>query len=148
MAFITLEDLTGSVEIIVFPRKYEEYQKYLQEDARLFVEGRAAAEENKDSRVICEKIWSFDEVPRDIWIQFETKEDFTQKEALLRKLIHDSDGKDEIVIYLRQPKAVRRMGPALSIDANETLLEELKQHFGAENVKLTARVSKRQGGNR
>ena len=143
MAFITLEDLTGSVEVIVFPKKYEEYGKYLQEDAKLFVEGRTSAEDEKDSRLICDKIWSFDEVPRDIWIQFDTKELFEEKEALLRQYIYESDGKDEIVIYVRDPRAIRRMGPALSVSADRELLDKLKAAFGDENVKVTVR--KRQG---
>ena len=139
MAFITLEDLTGSVEVIVFPKKYEEYGKYLQEDAKLFVEGRTSAEDEKDSRLICDKIWSFDEVPRDVWIQFDTKELFEEKEALLRQYIYESDGKDEIVIYVRDPRAIRRMGPALSVSADRELLDKLKAAFGDENVKVTVR---------
>ena len=41
MAFITVEDLFGTVEVIIFPRDYEKYSRYLNEDEKVFVAGHA-----------------------------------------------------------------------------------------------------------
>ncbi|MDE6673892.1 MAG: DNA polymerase III subunit alpha, partial [Acetatifactor sp.] len=64
MAFISLEDLVGSVEVVVFPRDYEQYSSLLTEDAKIFVRGRISVEEDKDAKLICEQIASFEEAAR------------------------------------------------------------------------------------
>lgn len=61
MAFLNLEDLVGNVEVIVFPKDYERYGSLLAEDAKVFIKGRAAVEEDRDGKVICERIVSFEE---------------------------------------------------------------------------------------
>ena len=55
MAFITLEDLVGTIEIIVFPKKYEEYRQYLEVDSKVFVYGRASITE-KEGKLLLEKM--------------------------------------------------------------------------------------------
>ena len=61
MAFLTIEDLVGSVEVVIFPKDYEKNAALLVEDAKIFVRGRASLEEDKDGKVICEQIVSFEE---------------------------------------------------------------------------------------
>ena len=139
MAFFTLEDLLGTVEVLVFPRDYEKYSALIAEDARVFVQGRADAGDDKPGKLICEKIWNFEEVPRDIWIQFESREAFAAMEQRLYQTISDSDGKDQIVIYVKNPRAVRRLGERYSVRGSRELLEQLGSMFGSENVKVTER---------
>ena len=95
MAFITLEDLVGTVEIIIFPKDYERYAKYLENDAKVFVEGRVTAEEDRNGKLICEKIISFDEVKRELWLQFPSKSDFEEKEGALYGKMMDADGSEQ-----------------------------------------------------
>ena len=66
MAFLTLEDLVGTVEIVVFPRDYEKCQMFINEEAKLFVQGRVSAEDDKASKLILEKVRSFDDLPREL----------------------------------------------------------------------------------
>ena len=146
MAFFTLEDLVGTVEVLVFPRDYERYHHLINEDAKVFVQGRVSAEDDKPSKLICERIWAFQEIPRDVWIQFETKEDFAAREQQLYQMTASSDGQDQLVIFVRNPKAVMRLGARYSVDASGELLRSLQEAFGKENVKVTER--KQQGGNR
>lgn len=54
MAFLTLEDLVGTVEVIIFPRDYEKYHDLLVEDEKVFITGRANVEEEKNGKLICE----------------------------------------------------------------------------------------------
>ena len=56
MAFVTLEDLVGTVEVVVFPRDYEKYQSLLDEDARVLIQGRVSAEDDKASKLILERV--------------------------------------------------------------------------------------------
>ncbi len=61
MVFLTVEDMVGSVEVVVFPRDYEKYSSVLKEEAKIFVKGRVSLEEDKDGKVLCEQIVTFEE---------------------------------------------------------------------------------------
>ena len=136
MAFITIEDLFGTVEVIIFPRDYEKYSRYLNEDEKVFVAGHANVEEDKNGKLICEKIYSFDDTKRELWLQFVTKEAFEEKEKELYSLLYGSDGNDEIVIYIASPRAMKRLGQNHNIHINPELVGNLTEFLGEKNVKI------------
>ena len=136
MAFITLEDLVGTVEIIIFPKDYERYAKYLENDAKVFVEGRVTAEEDRNGKLICEKIISFDEVKRELWLKFPSKSDFEEKEGALYGKMMDADGSEHVVIYLAAEKQMKRLPENRNVAITKELLEELGNFLGKDNVKL------------
>ena len=135
MAFLTVEDLLGTVEIVVFPRDYEKWQAMLNEDARVFVQGRVNAEDDKPSKLICEKIQNFKEIHKEIWIQFQNMEAYQSMERELYNILRESDGKDRVVIYVREPKAVKRLSENWTVNGDEELIQKLAEKFGMENVK-------------
>ena len=136
MAFITLEDLVGTVEIIIFPKDYERYAKYLENDAKVFVEGRVTAEEDRNGKLICEKIISFDEVKRELWLQFSSKSDFEEKEGALYGKMMDADGAEHVVIYLAAEKQMKRLPENRNVAITKELLEDLGNFLGKDNVKV------------
>ena len=136
MAYITIEDLTGTVEVIIFPRDYEKYQRYLNADEKVFVIGRASVEDDKDGKIICERIVPFDETGCELWFQFATMEAYKEKEAVLMDILYDSDGNDEVVIYVANPKAIKRLGRNQTVGVNEELLQILTNFLGEKNVKV------------
>ena len=136
MAFLQIEDLVGTIEVIVFPRDYERNANKLIEDQKVFIKGRVSAEEDKDAKLICEKITAFDEIPKKLWIKFPTKELFEEKEAELMALLYDSEGKDNVVIYIENPKAMKTLPPNRNVNADIALIERLEAIFGKENVRV------------
>ena len=136
MAFISIEDLLGTVEVIVFPKDYEKFRNLLEEDKKVFVSGRVAVEEEKNSKLICEKIWEFDDITKELWIQFANKEVYQEQENTFYSFIREEEGKDKVVVYVKEPKAVKRLSDNWNIQITEELLEKLKSHFGEENVKV------------
>ena len=136
MAFITVEDLFGTVEVIIFPRDYEKYSRYLNEDEKVFVAGHANVEEDKNGKLICEKIYSFDDTKRELWLQFATKESYEEKEKELYSRLYGSDGNDEIVIYIASPRAMKRLGQNYNIHINPELVGNLTEFLGEKNVKI------------
>ena len=136
MAFLTLEDLVGTVEIVVFPRDYEKNSAMMNVDDKVFVRGRVNAEDDKASKLICETIDSFDDVPRELWVQFDTKEAFLAQENEFYELLKDSDGKDPVVVYIRSPKAIKRLGEGKTVKADQTLIGKLYEKYGQANVKV------------
>ena len=144
MAFLTMEDLMGTVEIVVFPRDYEKWQTMLNEDARVFIQGRVNAEDDKPSKLILEKVRTFEDMPREIWIQFSDKEEYTQKaEELLKELANaHGNASSAVVIYLKDVNAMKRLPAVYHVQITEYLLEDLRKKYGESNVKLVERVLK------
>ena len=137
MAYLTVEDLVGTVEVVVFPKDYEKNLQYLNVDDRVFIRGRVSSEDDQSSKLICEKIFRFDEVPQELWIQFATISDYRAREKQLFDLLRNSDGKDYVAIYVRDGRSVRRLGDNWTVRADESLLGALSEAFGADNVRLT-----------
>ena len=142
MAFLTLEDLVGTVEVVVFPRDYEMNSQFLTEDKRVFVRGRVNCEDDKPSKLICEKIWPFEEIPMELWVQFSDKKEYQEKEQQLFQILCHSEGKDHVAIYVRSERAVRKLGDNWTVNADESMQQKLAAVFGAENVKVTAMKQK------
>ena len=139
MAFLTLEDLLGTVEVIVFPNKYDVYRGLLAEDEKVFITGRVSAEDEQDGKLICDTIVRFEDTQKDIWIQFTDKESFQTKQQELTNALRLSDGNDEVVVFLKKERQIKRLGKHMSIKANDILLNRLKELFGEANVKVTER---------
>ena len=136
MAFLTLEDIFGTVEVILFPRDYEKYRTLLSEDAKVLIKGRVSAEEDKDAKLICTEITELSELPRELWVRFANKEEFQAKEEELYGLLAESDGKQEVVIYLAEEKAMKRLPKNRCVDITEELVDVLKHAFGEEQIKI------------
>ena len=132
MAFVTLEDLLGSVEGIVFPKSYERYSADLESDARVFVLGRVSAEEDRPSKVICEKVLPFDRIPTEVWLRFPDRASFDQKSGRIDAILKGGDGTDTAVIYLEKERAVKRMN--IGFTAGEDEMSALEALIGRENV--------------
>ena len=183
MAFLTIEDLVGTVEVIVFTQSYEKYGPLLAEDAKVFVRGRISVEEEKDSKLICDQIVTFDEaaekggtsvfsyrfngsnynsgpgrstyrenrknnsmpaagkqtpnrLPNGLWIQFETPEEYQEQEQLLLGMLEDSDGNDDVVIFIRSRKNFKVLPPNRRVRITPALVQKLSVVFGEANVKI------------
>ena len=171
MAFLNVEDLVGNIEVIVFPASYEKYGQLISEESKIFVKGRANLEEERDGKVICDQILTFEEaaqgkgfdqgrpgfqvrrmdsapkptprpatsakgLPEGIWIQFADAEDYERKKNQLQSMIADSDGNDDVVIYLKKEKNFKILPMNMRVSADEELLQRLIGFFGQENVKI------------
>lgn len=136
MAFLTVEDLVGTVEVVVFPRDYEKNAALLVEDAKVFIKGRASVEEEKDGKLICEQIMPFDRVARKIWIKFPDMAAYQAAEVALFAAIAESEGNDGIVIYIENPKAKKELPKNRNVKADEALLTSLYKLFGEDNVRV------------
>ena len=136
MAFLTIEDLVGTVEVVVFPNDYEKNVQKMEEDSKVFIRGKVQGDADKASKLICEKIYSFDDVPKELWVQFETKESYLTAENEFLKLLSGSRGTDRVIIYVRTPKSIKHLGIEKSVKIDETLLGKLYEKYGMDNVKV------------
>ncbi len=137
MAFLQIEDLVGAIEVVVFPRDYERNSSKLLEDNKVFVKGRVSVEDEKDGKLICERMIGFDEISRKLWIKFPTKETYEAAEKELFALLAESDGGDGVCIYVENPKAVKNLPPNRNVKADRELVARLGALYGEENVRVT-----------
>ena len=140
MAFVTLEDLAGSVEVLVFPKDYEKKREYLNTDEKLFIRGRASIGEEPVGKLICEQVLPFSMVPRELWIQYPDKETYLAGEKELLDTLRTSEGGDTVIIYLGKERAKKVLPRNWSVKADLPLLETLRKKLGEGNVKLVEKA--------
>ena len=136
MAFLTVEDMVGSVEVIVFPKDYEKNSYKLTDENKVFIQGRVSVEEERDGKLISEKITAFDEIPRKVWLKFPNMDSYISQEKQLFDSITQSDGHDTIVIYLEDSKQMKTLPPNRNIKADGEVLERLRGMLGENNVRV------------
>ena len=136
MAFITLEDLMGSVEVIVFPKNYEADRDILTEDSKIFIKGRVSLGDEPVGKLVCEQVIPFAKVPRELWLQFEDKEMYQAMEETILGILKESEGPDRVVIYLKKERAKKILPANWKVEAAGELLDTLVCKLGEKNVKL------------
>lgn len=134
MAFIVLEDMFGTVEVIVFPRDFEKNKHMLEEDNKVFIKGRVTMEEDKDAKLICQNIVSFDAVPREIWIRFSDMTAYQETEGELFEVLDEFDGNDSVVIYCEKEKAMKRLPKSRNVKVSQNLISRLKKVYSDNNI--------------
>ena len=140
MAFVTVEDMEGSVEVILFPKVFEQYRSLLQEDAKIFVRGRASVSDEEQGRVICEEILPFDSLPKELWIQFADKDSYTAREKELLMLLAPWEGTDPVHVFLKKEKAYKKLPMGYWVQVTPQLLEQLYTRFGQGNIKVVEKT--------
>lgn len=136
MAFLTVEDLLGTVEVIIFPRDFEKYKNFIETDSKVFIKGRVSEEEDKPGKLICEKIVPFSEKTKELWVQFESKEAYLREERSFLDMISDSEGNDSVVIYCALERAVKRLPPNRNINVEQGILTRLQNRYSEKNIKV------------
>ena len=136
MAFITVEDLLGTVEVVIFPQSYEKSQQYLQEDSKVFVRGRVSEEDDNASKLICEEVIPFEMMKKELWIQYTDKQSYLQDEQNLFRMLAESEGEDQVVIFCKAERAVKRLPKNVNIQVEPGILSRLTNYFGEDCVKV------------
>lgn len=135
MAFLMLEDLMGTVEVVVFPNAYKKYRQWIAEDKKIFVKGRADVSE-QEGKMICEEIIPFDALPKELWIQFPDKENFEKSEMELLHSITENKGQSPVIIYCKKERMVKKLEKLYFVSLTAPYINELFERFGKENVKI------------
>ena len=136
MAFITVEDLYGSVEVILFPRDYEKNRKYLVSDKKVLVIGKVAVEEDRPAKIILQKLIPFEDVPRQVWIQFQNREEYENQREKLEDIIHGNKGNTQVIVFCKQERIQKVYGNTEKIRLDEDVQIMLEERFKKENVKV------------
>jgi DNA polymerase-3 subunit alpha len=137
MAYLTIEDLVGTVEVIVFPRTFSTYRNIIEETDKLFITGRVNANADENAKLICESVVPFEDVPRKLWIRFASEEEYLKKAADLAEELKYSDGKDSIIIYCTKENKRIALPQSRNIRITPDILASLRAQYGIKNVETT-----------
>ena len=139
MSFINVEDLVGSVEALVFPKVYEDYRDAIEEDKKVLVTGRVSSEDERASKLIADKIITFEEIPKDVWLAFADKDAWNAYAPELTELLSTAErGNDRVIVFIRNPKQMKDLTGRGKISAAPELLDGFMKICGEENVAVRA----------
>ena len=137
MAFLTVEDMTGSVEVLVFPKDYEKYRQFMNEGQKLFIRGRVSIGDDPQGKLICERMVPFEDVPREVWVQFADLETYKEQEAEFLDVISPWEGNDGVVVYIKEMRQYKRLPRNRNVGLSDEFLAMLRQKYGTENIRVT-----------
>ncbi len=141
MAFVTLEDMYGTVEVVVFPRDFEQNRSLLKQDAKLFITGKASVSE-EEAKLLFSKLTPFADIPRDVWLQFETREQYERLQKQLYEIIDEYAGRSLIKVYIREGKLLKNLTAQFGIQTSADAMEKLRALLGADNVIIKEKIKK------
>lgn len=65
MAFLSIEDIYGSIEVLVFPKTFDKYGKFFIEDEIVLLSGRVSLRDDEVPKLLCEEVVPLNEIPDD-----------------------------------------------------------------------------------
>ena len=137
MAFFTLEDVVGTVEVVVFPNSFTANRVVMDHAEKVFVTGKVQANVDENAKLICDKVVDFNTIPRKLWIRFESLSAYEEKKAEIDGILHESDGKDTVVIYCTKENKRITLPSNRTIKVNSELIQKLQAMYGDKNITTT-----------
>ena len=136
MAFVTLEDVYGPMELIVFPAVLERYASLLKEESIVLVHGRVSIKEEETPKILCDEVKPLVKLnPKKLYIIYDNDKD--------EKLMHSTMcmlkyfcGNTPVYVYKQGDQKARVLERDYWVNLNQSLLSELKTRFGESNVKV------------
>lgn len=137
MAFLTVEDVVGTVEVVVFPNSFTANRVVIDHAEKVFVTGKVQANVDENAKLICDKVVDFASIPRKLWIRFDSLSDYEDKKDELYGILYNSDGKDTVVIYCTKENKRLTLPASRTIRVDSELIQKLQAMYGEKNVTTT-----------
>lgn len=139
MAFLQVEDRTGSMEAIVFPNVYRQCAGLLNQDAVLLLRGKASMREDEAPKLICEQVMDYSAAPSaqkrasqsKLYIQIPSEKDEMFPEIM--NLIRQNPGETFVCFHFADTKKTILLKNT-GVNCSEALLKWLKNRVGNHNI--------------
>ena len=137
MAFIRLEDLSGAIEGVVFPKVLDKCNSMINEDNMVVVKGRISLKEDEEPKVLCEEILPLEKIDSNkIYIRVEDESKAREVNKLLKIILEEYSGETPVFLFANKERKSFRLGKECWINLETDVLDFLKQKFGEENIKI------------
>ena len=137
MANALLEDLYGTIELIIFPNVFQRYELLLVDDTIVSVTGKVDVREGETPQLLVESIAPY--VRKDT--KYDNKKlyvripkDMGEDTALLKKILMTSPGDDSVMVMIEKTEKKTRTGKGLKVTLSDSLINSLSSAFGSENI--------------
>ncbi len=139
MAFVELEDLYGSIEVIVFPKTYERCRSLLIQDSIVLIDGRISQKEEEAAKIICDTIRPLNKyIGKKLYIKINTElqPDILEK---LKAALTEYKGSQPVILVNEAKKIngksqIMKADSSIWVDIDERLLDSLKEIAGSDCV--------------
>ncbi len=137
MAFLTLEDLYGSIDVLVFPKIYERFSPVMMVDSIVFLTGRVSLREDEAPKLLCERVVPYEQFiaqPQTLYLKLERGKENLWDEA--KGVLAANRGETPVKVYFEQTNQVRSVSRDLFCTVNDALMADLIKIFGKNCVKV------------
>lgn len=127
MAFLTLEDIYGTIEVILFPEVFHKYSKYLQEDNVVLIEGKASISEDQKPKIICTNIKIYEmleNINKTLWVKLPKDLNISIKD--IESTLLNNKGVTPVIVYDEAKKTKFNLNNTHWVNISDNLLTELK----------------------
>ena len=138
MAFLRLEDVYGSLEVVIFPRVFEKCRYKLEDNKAIIVEGRAQISE-KESKIIASDVYTMDEISKrveaannELWILFPDMDDFKNNSKNLNRILNGYSGFSNVFVQLKEEKMMKKLTARVNVESG--VVDALKLEYGTDRV--------------
>ena len=143
MAFIEIEDMVGTIDVVVFPNTYQKKRELIRPDNKVFIFGSVDISDDANAKLIANNIYTFEEAPKELWLQFDDKDSYLKLAPQVDRILSEHKGLDQVSVYLKKEKAVKKLNREQSVNVNNALLTTLNGLLSEKNVKVTYKVLKK-----
>ena len=136
MAFVTLEDIFGGIEVLVFPKVLTNYSHVLQEETIVAIDGKLSFREDEEPKLLCERvipIEGVEEIPQTVYIKIPEKNN--EFLARFKTVVAKFRGSVNVCLYVESTKERLNVPESMRISATGACMTELKKLFGDDSVK-------------
>ena len=136
MAFVTIEDVFGPIEVLVFPKILTRYSYLLQEESVVMIEGKLSIREDEEPKLLCERVSAIDnieDIPKTIFIKIPTKDNSAIEK--LKNISKNHSGDVAVCFYIEDTKERLYVPQNLKLSGTGDCMDELKKHFDEQCVK-------------
>ena len=137
MAFLKLEDLTGVIEVVVFPKTLDKVRNLINLDSMVIIKGRVNIKEDEEPKLICESIEPLEKINSNkLYIRVDDLQKAKEMKPKLIQIANEYKGDSAIYIFTSNDRKSYRMPREIWVDLNTDIVFELKNIFGENNVKI------------
>ena len=139
MRYVELEDLSGTIEVLVFPTLLRKFDSILQPDTIVVMEGNLDVNEDMPTKMRLEAVSLLSDADRQadnrkLYLQLSSDE--KKKEEKIKNILKANPGNVPVLLYYRDKKETMSAPSSLWVSLNDKIVEDLKALIGAENVKV------------